>query len=675
MAARQLPPGRGAAAADPRGRAAQLLRAAAQAGRRAAGRPAAGLRHRLGLRGAHRQRAEQGAVHRLPECLPGHRRADPRRTVGAADHAAGGAAGEPAPGGREHRLEQGGARGRTCRVGPRGRARQPRPRHPLPRPAKPGHAGQLPHAAVATAAGGTWRRRAGALQVDRAALPQRTGADRRRADRAGGGQPHGRQHHHHLADDRPGRVGRPDRAGEPVAARAARAAQLRPRERTHPPADHAFDGAGRAQQPPAGTGGGAGSGAAGNGRRRAGARRARPGSPLVDGRLHRRLLPLRRRPAGADRGAGTGARRRRPAARGHPSQAAAQRATRPVPRRDRARHRLAAVRGGAWHDAHRLARAFVADGGSAGAAGLPAVGGGHCTGASHRRRIDPGAGAAAARLRPGHSAGAPGAGGDADPAGVARGQRAVGAPARTALAGEPRRPRAVRAADRLGRCGAGLDARRPRPARRRAGAHRGAQPALSGRRRAAPVPPAAPAAQLVPHRAPLDGLGAQARQARDAAAPAGRGRRQRLRARSRRRRARTVDRLRDDARQRHRPAAGRPARTGGGGGPSDERAADRPGQPPRGRRLRHLPAAHRHALPGAQRAFALPLDLRRPVRARSVQQQRLRHLPGRLRHRLLHRQGPAERAGGARDARPPPARRRGAQPRSARRHDRPLRGG
>ena len=35
-----------------------------------------------------------------------------------------------------------------------------------------------------------------------------------------------RQHHHHAAHDRPGRVGRPDRAGQPLAARAARTAQL-----------------------------------------------------------------------------------------------------------------------------------------------------------------------------------------------------------------------------------------------------------------------------------------------------------------------------------------------------------------------------------------------------------------------------------------------------------------
>ena len=120
MAARQLPPGRGAAPADPRRRAAQLLRAPAQARSAAAGRPAARLRHRLGLRGAHRQRAQPGAVHRFPQCLPGHRRAHARRAVGAADHAARGAAGEPAARGREHRRKQGGARGRACGLG-RGR--------------------------------------------------------------------------------------------------------------------------------------------------------------------------------------------------------------------------------------------------------------------------------------------------------------------------------------------------------------------------------------------------------------------------------------------------------------------------------------------------------------------------------------------------------------------------
>ncbi len=100
---------------------------------------------------------------------------------------------------------------------------------------------------------------------------------------------------------------------------------------------------------------------------------------------------------------------------------------------------------------------------------------------------------------------------------------------------------------------------------------------------AAALRAAAPAAQLERDRAALDGLGAQARQARDAAAPAGRGRRQRLPADGARLSPGRAHPLRADARQRHRPAARRAARPGRGGGASAQCAADRRGQPPRGR--------------------------------------------------------------------------------------------
>ena len=100
VAARQLPPDRGAAARDPRRPAAPLLPRPAGAARRAAGRPAARLRRGLGLRRPHRQRLRRGAARPFPAGLPGDARAHAGRAVGAADHAARGADREPAPAGR-----------------------------------------------------------------------------------------------------------------------------------------------------------------------------------------------------------------------------------------------------------------------------------------------------------------------------------------------------------------------------------------------------------------------------------------------------------------------------------------------------------------------------------------------------------------------------------------------
>jgi len=524
MAARQLPPGGGAAAADPRGRAAALLRAPAEAGGGAAGRPAARLRDRLGLRRAHRQRAQQDAVHRLPRCLPGHRRTHARRTVGAADHAAGGAAGEPAPGGGEHRREQGGARGGARRLGRRRFAVGARTRRAVPRAAKPRHAGQLPDPALAAAAGRARRASAGAGQVVRAALSQRPGLDRRVPIGAGRRQPDGRQHHHDAAHDRPGRLGRPDRAGEPLAAGAARAAELRPRERAHAPADHAGDGAGGAQHQEAGTGGGTGGG------------RTRAAGARVGSRTDGRLPPVRRRPPGTGRRARAGPQRRprRGAAAPPPAR---QLAAGALPGGHRQRHVGAAGDRGARPAPQRLARGRLDLGGGPGAARLAAVRSGDRAAAPHRRGIDPGPGPAPARIRRRHSHRAPRAGRGAFDAELDRGQRAAGPAARAALAREPRGAGPVRAAHRLDRCRPGVDARRFAAAGRRPAPDRRAQRDLSRPRHHGALPAAAPAAQLVRNRAAVDGLGAQARQARDAAAPAGRRRRQRLRGASQRQRA------------------------------------------------------------------------------------------------------------------------------------------
>jgi hypothetical protein len=516
MAARQLPPGRGAAPADPRRRAAQLLRATAQAGHAAAGGPAARVRHRVGLCGAHRQRAQQDAVHRLPERLPGHRRAHARRALGAAHHTARGAAGEPAPRGREHCREQGRARDRARRLGCGTASLRARPGRALPRAAKPRPAGQLPHAALAAPAGRARREHARAGALDRAALPQRPGAHQRCAERAGGGQPHGRQHHHHAAHDRPGRVERPDRAGEPLAARAARAAELRERKRTHAPADHACDGARGARHRAARARSGRGRGA--HGRERAGRRRCRGDRPR---RRHRGLLPLRPGPPGADRRAAAvrwagGPQRPRGAhpARAQPTQLAIAGLS-PVRRRG---HRVAAVRRGARPRAPRR----LDHRGRARAARMAALRGADRAGAADHGRVGARAGAAAPGLRDRHSRAAPRARRHPDAADLGREQRAARAPARTALARQPRAARAVRAPDRLGRCRAGLAARRCAAARRRHRARRRAQREIPCiRRRGAALPRAAPPAHLERHRSALDGLGAQARQAGDAGAPAG----------------------------------------------------------------------------------------------------------------------------------------------------------
>ena len=80
-------------------------------------------------------------------------------------------------------------------------------------------------------------------------------------------------------------------------------------------------------------------------------------------------------------------------------------------------------------------------------------------------------------------------------------------------------------------------------------------------------------------------------------------------------------------------------------------------RPARRARLRHPAAARRHAAVRARGRHALPLAVLRPERHRPLQRRQLRGLPGRVRRRHLHRQGPARRAGGARRARRPPARR------------------
>ena len=103
MAARQLPPGRGADPRDPRGPAAGLLPAAAEARERAVRRVSACVRHRLGLRRAYRQPLRAGDAAPLRARLPARAAADHRRAVGHRDHAAHRAGREPAARRAAHR--------------------------------------------------------------------------------------------------------------------------------------------------------------------------------------------------------------------------------------------------------------------------------------------------------------------------------------------------------------------------------------------------------------------------------------------------------------------------------------------------------------------------------------------------------------------------------------------
>ena len=111
MARRQLPRRRRAAARDPRRPSARVLSRAAQAGRGAARRLPARLRHRLGVRGPYRQPVRSRDAPALRARLPARAAADDRRAVGGGDHAARRARREPPAPGREHRARARGAPG------------------------------------------------------------------------------------------------------------------------------------------------------------------------------------------------------------------------------------------------------------------------------------------------------------------------------------------------------------------------------------------------------------------------------------------------------------------------------------------------------------------------------------------------------------------------------------
>ena len=247
-----------------------------------------------------------------------------------------------------------------------------------------------------------------------------------------------------------------------------------------------------------------------------------------------------------------------------------------------------------------------------------------------------------------HSAGVANPGRHTDDAGQRAGYRGPGRAAGGAFPGQPRRPAVLRPADRFPRLGARTMRRRRNAAAAGAREDRGAEPQAqrtgercAQRRPLLSVP--SPAA-VESARGRVDGLRAQARQARRPECAA---------ARARRRRAWRVflgDRgrhvavargaLRHHAGHRHAAAARhRVAVRRDDGAPAEPPAPRRRARSTaRGRRLRN-PAAARRRQPAQHEPLALRTPRRRRSRYRPLYPCRVRCLPGPVRRRLVHRQG------------------------------------
>ena len=141
-------------------------------------------------------------------------------------------------------------------------------------------------------------------------------------------------------------------------------------------------------------------------------------------------------------------------------------------------------------------------------------------------------------------------------------------------------------------------------------------------------------------RGPLDGVGAEARQARGAQRPPPRlDRDQHVHDRPGVVDAAAGRPLRGHARRGHAPSArSRRAARRDHGAPA-EPAPGRSADPSGDRRSRRPPAAHHGLPPGRARGVDLPADLLRPGRDRSVLVGGLRRLPGHVRRGHLHREG------------------------------------
>ena len=125
MGARQLSRGRRADPRDPRRPAARVLSPAAQARRGSVRRISARVRHRLGLRRAHRQPLRSGIPAALRARLSDRRAAHHRRVVGGGHHAAHRAGREPAARRATHRDQPRRAAGSRRGRGPAARRQRP----------------------------------------------------------------------------------------------------------------------------------------------------------------------------------------------------------------------------------------------------------------------------------------------------------------------------------------------------------------------------------------------------------------------------------------------------------------------------------------------------------------------------------------------------------------------
>ena len=253
-------------------------------------------------------------------------------------------------------------------------------------------------------------------------------------------------------------------------------------------------------------------------------------------------------------------------------------------------------------------------------------------------------------------------------------RRGAGSP----LPREPGSPAALRPADRLPGCARGNAARRRgaaaagslghRGAERQVPARRAAWRGRGGRRYVLPVSSPAPVQSAGAH---LDGVRAQARQARGPECAAARRRRRAFCAGRRRRGPHDARPLRRHARHRYATAARRGAPDGQrDGAPAQSRARHRVRRRRRRRsghaRLRN-PAAAGECEPSRDEPIVVRAAARRRSRRGSVYARRLRRLSGCLRRGLVHRQGHLRRRRVRTSAGRALSRKQDPEPRSARR--------
>ena len=641
----------------------RLLPRAAQAGRGAPRGLSARLRHRLGVRRAHRQPVRSRVAAAVRARLPARAAADDRRAVGGGDHAARRARREPAAPGREHRARARGAPGgrrawpTSCSASATRRRRADGERlsarferGPLPTAFAVQLVQRLREQDPARDPGAALARRAAAAQGTTADEIVRVEHQRQAAMNV--------TVRNVITEHAPDVGARLDgvlRERQPGRRGAARGHRLRRDGLRDPRPLPARDRGAGARLGPV------------RARRRARepcAARGRGAASAGDDRAERsRLLP--RSAAGARRSSGRSAsgrrrcagcfaptsRRRRPATSGRSPSSPASSSRCPSSRPERP----------ASGPLGLLVLALLA--------ARPGLGPRDRAGQSRRDRAGRAGRAAAARAARRRAARAAHHGRRADAADRRRrrstsrssGSRCTTWRTRTAISASPSSP--------TGRT------RPPRPCRVTTSCWRAAREgiarlnrrhgAAAGRRRA--LPPLPPPAALERERAEVDGVGAQARQAPRAEPPAARRHRHDASCRRRRAVAPSGRPLRHHARRRHAPAA----RRGASGWSarwrirSIGRGFDR-GRRPRRRGLRACSSrASRRRCPDGEGSLFQRLSSG-PGGHRSVRGGRVRRLPGPLRRRLVHRQGHLRRGRVRGGAGGTGAGERAAEPRSLR---------